>query len=141
MALFLSRCKGRTIRKLIGGGRGRGRAKYKKIYSRKGKLNEKNSCTPINPKKYSYCGLKKIHTRNLITRKNSCGSKIPHSLHNFSNGPYLICFHLNQISSHRMPKVFTFFLDSNFFRVLKITQETGDTASLRTTETNIGLKN
>ena len=39
-----------------------------------------------------------------------------------------------------MPKVYTFFLDSNFFRVLKITQETGDTASLRTTETNIGLK-
>ena len=40
-----------------------------------------------------------------------------------------------------MPKVYTFFLDSNFFRVLKITQETGDTASLRTTETIIGLKN
>jgi len=52
-----------------------------------------------------------------------------------------ICFHRNQISGHRMPKVYTFFLDSNFFRVLKITQETDDTASLRTTETNIGLKN
>ena len=25
-------------------------AKYKKKYTRKGKLNEKNSCTPINPK-------------------------------------------------------------------------------------------
>ena len=36
-----------------------------------------------------------------------------------------------------MPKVYTFSLDSNFFRVLTITQETGDTASLRTTETNI----
>ena len=45
--------KGRTIRKLI-----EGRAKYKKKYSRKGKLNEKNSCTPINPKKYSCYGLK-----------------------------------------------------------------------------------
>ena len=41
------------------------------------KVNEKNSCTPINPKKYSCYGLKKIHTRNLITKKNSYGSKIP----------------------------------------------------------------
>ena len=32
-----------------------------KKYSRKGKLNEKkNSCKPVNPKKYSYYGLKKI---------------------------------------------------------------------------------
>ena len=53
------------------------RAKYKKdMYSRKGKLNEKNLCTPINPKKNSCYGLKKIHTRNLKTKKNSCGSKI-----------------------------------------------------------------
>ena len=37
----------------------------------------KYSCTPINPKKYSCYGLKKIHTRNLIAKKNSCGSKIP----------------------------------------------------------------
>ena len=41
-------------------GGGGGRAKYKKKYSRKGKLNEKNSCTPINPKKYSCFGLKKF---------------------------------------------------------------------------------
>ena len=41
---------------LRGGGAG---AKYKKRYSRKGKLNgKKNSCTPINPKKYSFYGLK-----------------------------------------------------------------------------------
>ena len=33
---------------------------------------------------------KKIHTRNLITKKNSCGSKIPlPSSHKFSNGPSL----------------------------------------------------
>ena len=32
--------------------------KNKKTYSRKGKLNEKKSCTPINPKKYSCYGLK-----------------------------------------------------------------------------------
>ena len=40
-----------------------------KKYSRKGKLNEKNSCTPINPKTYSFYGLRKIHTRNLIKKK------------------------------------------------------------------------
>ena len=51
-------CKGRTIRKLMGWGG-----------SEVQKLNEKNSCTPINPKKYSCYGLKKIHTRNLITKK------------------------------------------------------------------------
>ena len=54
-------------------------AKYKKKYTRKGKLNEKNSCTPINPKKYSCHGLKKINPRNLLN-------------HNFSNGPSLTCF-------------------------------------------------
>ena len=48
--------KGRTIRKRMGWGGGR--AKYKKK-SCKGKLNEKNSWTPINPKKYSCYGLKK----------------------------------------------------------------------------------
>ena len=43
--------KGQTIRKLMGEG---GRAgEVQKKYSRKGNLNEKNSCTPINPKKYS----------------------------------------------------------------------------------------
>ena len=64
--------KGRTIRKLMGGA-----GEVQKKYSRKGKLNEKNSCTPINPKKYSCNGLNKIHAKNLITKKNSCTSKIP----------------------------------------------------------------
>ena len=50
---------------------------------------KKNSCKSINPKKYSCEGLKKIHTRNLITKKNSCSSKIPLPPHNFSNGPSL----------------------------------------------------
>ena len=40
-----------------------------KKYSRKRKLNEKNSCTPINHKKYSCCGLKKIHTKISAARK------------------------------------------------------------------------
>ena len=72
----------------VGGGAGGRRTKK---YSRKGKLNEKNSRTPINPKKYSCYGLKKIHTRNVIRKKNSYGSKIPHPPppHNFSNGPSL----------------------------------------------------
>ena len=54
-----------------------GRAKYQKKYLRKGKLNEKNSCTPINPKKYLCYGLKKIHTRNLITKKIPAARKFP----------------------------------------------------------------
>ena len=82
-----SQCRDGPLENLWGGG-GCGRSTKK--YSRKGKLNDKNSCTPINPKKYSCYGLKKIHTRNLITKGNSCGSKIPLSPpppHNFSNGP------------------------------------------------------
>ena len=39
-----------------------GRANYQKKYSRKGKLNEKNSCTPSNPKKMFMLWPKKIHT-------------------------------------------------------------------------------
>ena len=38
---------------------------------------KKNSCTPINPEKYSYYGLKKIHTRNLITKKIPAARKFP----------------------------------------------------------------
>ena len=32
---------------------------------------------------------KKIHTRNLITKQNSCGSKIHLPTYNVSNGPSL----------------------------------------------------
>ena len=45
---------------------GEGAGEVQKKYSRKGKLNEKNLCTPINPKKYSCYGPKKIRTRNLV---------------------------------------------------------------------------
>ena len=62
--------KERTIRKVIEGGGGGWTSKVQKKYSRKGKLNEKNSCTPINPKK-------KIHTRNLITKKKFLRLKNP----------------------------------------------------------------
>ena len=50
-------------------GGGGGAYGVQKKYSRKGKLNEKKSCTPINPKKYSCYGRRKIHARNLITKK------------------------------------------------------------------------
>ena len=67
-----------------------GRAKYQKKYLRKGKLNEKNSCTPINPKKYLCYALKKLHTRNLITKKIPAARKFPTPPpHNFYNGPSL----------------------------------------------------
>ena len=73
------------------GGGGGGAGEVQKKNSRKGKLNEKNSCTPINSKTYSCYGLKKIYTRNLVTKKNSCGSKIPlPPPHNFSNSPSLM---------------------------------------------------
>ena len=59
---------------LLGGG---GAGEVQKKYSRKGKLHEKNSCTLINPKKYSCYGLKKICTRNLITKKIPGARKFP----------------------------------------------------------------
>ena len=62
-----------------------------KKYSSRWKLLEKNSCTPINPKKYLCYGLKKIHIRNLITKTNSWSSKIALPFpHNFSNGSSLM---------------------------------------------------
>ena len=54
-----------------------GGGEVQKKYSHKGKLNEKNSCMPINPKKYSCYGLKKKSYKEFYNRKNSCGSKIP----------------------------------------------------------------
>ena len=53
---------------------------------------KKNSCTPINPKKSSWYGLKKnIHKKNLITKKIPVTRKFPPPPppHNFSNGPSL----------------------------------------------------
>ena len=65
------------LEKLWGGGGGVGGdvQKEKKVHTRENEV-KKNSCPPINPKKYSCYSLKKIHTRNLITKNNSCGSKI-----------------------------------------------------------------
>ena len=52
-------------------------------------LMKKKSCTPINRKKYSCKGPKKIHTRNVITKKIPAAQKFPSPPHNFSNGPSL----------------------------------------------------
>ena len=46
--------------KTYGGGGGRGRAKYKKNIRARENYMKKNSCTPINPKKYSCYSLKRI---------------------------------------------------------------------------------
>ena len=75
------------IIKVIWGG-----GEVQKKYSRKGKLNEKNSCTPINPKKYSCYGLKLKFMKEFDNEKNFRGTKIPHPPppHNSSNGPSLI---------------------------------------------------
>ena len=69
--------------------RGGGRSTKKKFAQGKRKLNEKNSCTPSNPKKYSCYGLKKIHTRNLIMKKIPAARKFPPPPHKFSNCPSL----------------------------------------------------
>ena len=73
--------KGQTIRKLMGGGGGGRCGRSTKKYSRKGKLNEKNSCTPIDPKKYSYKEFD--NEKKFLLLENSPPP------HNFSNGPSL----------------------------------------------------
>ena len=56
----------------------RGRGEVPKKYSFKGKLNEKNSCTPSSiPKNIHGLALKKKnHTREMLTKKNSCGQEL-----------------------------------------------------------------
>ena len=55
----------------MGGGGG----KLQKEHSRKGKLNEKkkNRARQLTLKNIHAMGLKKIHTKYLIPKKNSCG--------------------------------------------------------------------
>ena len=77
----------RELKQTFGGG---GASEVQqKIYSRKGKLNEKNSCTPINPKKYSCCGLKLKFMKEFDNEKKFPRLKNSPFLHNFSNGPPL----------------------------------------------------
>ena len=60
--------KERTIKKLMGGRGGGGEVQKK--YSRKGKLNEKNSCTPINPKKIFMLWPKKTSYKEFDNEEN-----------------------------------------------------------------------
>ena len=76
--------KGRTIRKVKGGGAGE---VQRKIRARKNKT-KKIHARQLILKKYSSYGLEKIHTRNLITKKIPAARKFS-SPHNFSNGPSL----------------------------------------------------
>ena len=72
------------------GGGGGGVDEVQKKYSRKGKLNEKNSWTPINPKKYSCYGLKKNSYKEFDNEKIFLRlENSPPLPHNFSNGPSL----------------------------------------------------
>ena len=63
------------MRKLIEGGggggeRGAGAGEVQKKYSRRGKLSEKHSCMPINPKKYSCYGLNQRREKLLFLTTN-----------------------------------------------------------------------
>ena len=71
------------------GGRGEVQKKKKK-YSRKGKLNEKNSCTPINPKKIYMLWPKKNSCKEFDNEKKIPAARKLPSPHNFSSGPSLI---------------------------------------------------
>ena len=64
----------------------------KKKYSRKGKLNEKNSCTPINTKKIFMLWPKKNSCKEFDNEKKiPAARKFPSPPpHNFSNSPSLI---------------------------------------------------
>ena len=54
-----------------------GGGEVQKKYLRKGKLNEKNSCTSINPKKIFMLWPKKNSYKEFDNEKNPGGSKIP----------------------------------------------------------------
>ena len=72
-----------------------GAGEVQKKNSRKGKLNEKNSCTPINPKKYSCYGLKKFIQGIWWRKEIPVARKFP-SPHNLSNGPSLKSKYLDE---------------------------------------------
>ena len=68
-----------------------GRAKYKKNIRARENEMKKNSCTPINPKKYSCYGLKKNSYKEFDNEKKflRLENSPPPPPHNFSNGPSL----------------------------------------------------
>ena len=63
--------KGRTIRKVMGGGGVGGEVQKK--YSWKGKSYKRNKCTPSSPKKHSFTGLKKLMRGNVKEKKRFWG--------------------------------------------------------------------
>ena len=70
--------KGRTIKKLlVGGGGGVAGGEQKNIRATENEMKKKLMHTNW-PEKIFMQRPKKIHTRNLITKKNSCSSKIAH---------------------------------------------------------------
>ena len=73
----------------VGGGGGRGvEGEVQKRYLHKGKLNEKNHARQLTLKNVHAIALKKIHTRNFVTKKIPAARKFPPP-NNFSNGPSL----------------------------------------------------
>ena len=86
-----SRVRDGPLENLWGAGAGEVQKKIFAPVFAQGKIMKKTSCTPINPNKYACYGLKKIHTRNLITKKVPAARKFPSPPHpnNFSNGPSL----------------------------------------------------
>ena len=66
-----------------------GGERSEKKYSCKGKLNEKNSCTPINRKKYSCYGLKNSYKEFDNEKKSMLLENPSPPPHHFSNGPSL----------------------------------------------------
>ena len=85
----LPSAKGRTIRKVMGGRKGGGRAKYKKN-SCNGKLSEKIHTQRVAQKKSSCIRKKNIPTREMLTKKFAqLENPPPPNLNNFSNGPSL----------------------------------------------------
>ena len=64
---------------------GSGRSSKTIIAQGKIKWKKKNHARQLTLKNIHAMALKKIHSWKSLTKKNSCGSKIPHPSHNFSN--------------------------------------------------------
>ena len=74
---------------------------------------KKNSCTPINPKKYSCYGLKKNsypefdNEKKILRLENSPPAPTPH---NFSNGPSLKAICVSSLAGRRNRDVLKFII-------------------------------
>ena len=52
-------------------------------------MEKKSHARQLTLKNICFKSPKKIDARKMLTLKNSCGAKIPHPPHNFSNGPLI----------------------------------------------------